>query len=50
VLAQALDSNREGRIWKEFAVAPPAPRKLTPAVSMFFLLRLGSIAIAPMVK
>jgi glucose uptake protein len=37
-------------IWKEFASAPPASRKLIPAMFVFFLLGLGSIAIAPMVK
>jgi len=37
-------------IWKEFASAPPASRKLIPAMFIFFLLGLGSIAIAPMVK
>jgi glucose uptake protein len=36
-------------IWKEFASAPPASRKLIPAMFIFFLLGLGSIAIAPMV-
>jgi glucose uptake protein len=39
-----------GVIWKEFASAPPASRKLIPAMFVFFLLGLGSIAIAPMVK
>ena len=34
-------------IWKEFASAPPASRKLLPAMFIFFLLGLGSIAIAP---
>lgn len=37
-------------IWKEFASAPPASRRLIPAMFVFFLLGLGSIAIAPMVK
>lgn len=37
-------------IWKEFASAPSASRKLIPAMFIFFLLGLGSIAIAPMVK
>ena len=36
-------------IWKEFASAPPDSRKLIPAMFIFFLLGLGSIAIAPMV-
>lgn len=36
-------------IWKEFAKAPPASRRLIPAMFMFFLLGLGSIAVAPMV-
>jgi len=36
-------------IWKEFVNAPPASRKLIPAMFVFFLLGLGSIAIAPMV-
>jgi glucose uptake protein len=36
-------------IWKEFASAPPASRKLIPAMFIFFLLGLGSIAIAPMI-
>jgi len=36
-------------IWKEFASAPPASRKLIPAMFLFFLLGLGSIAVAPMV-
>jgi len=35
-------------IWKEFATAPAA-RKLIPAMFVFFLLGLASIAIAPMV-
>ena len=37
-------------IWKEFANAPPASRKLIPAMFALFLLGLGSIAIAPMVS
>jgi len=37
-------------IWKEFASTPPPTRKLIPAMFIFFLLGLGSIAIAPMVK
>ncbi len=37
-------------IWKEFASAPPESRKLIPAMFVFFLLGLGSIAIAPMVQ
>ena len=36
-------------IWKEFASAPPASRKLIPAMFLFFLLGLGSVAVAPMV-
>jgi glucose uptake protein len=36
-------------IWKEFANAPPASRKLIPAMFLFFLVGLGSIAIAPVV-
>jgi|SRR5215469_323755 len=36
-------------IWKEFLDAPPASRKLIPAMFVFFLLGLGSIAIAPVV-
>jgi glucose uptake protein len=36
-------------IWKEFAGAPSGSRKLIPAMFIFFLLGLGSIAIAPMV-
>jgi glucose uptake protein len=36
-------------VWKEFASAPPASRKLLPAMFIFFLLGLGAIAIAPMV-
>ena len=36
-------------IWKEFANAPTASRRLIPAMFIFFLLGLGSIAIAPMV-
>ncbi len=35
-------------IWKEFANAPPESRKLIPAMFIFFLIGLGSIAIAPM--
>jgi glucose uptake protein len=35
-------------IWKEFAEAPPASRRLIPAMFIFFVLGLGSIAIAPM--
>ncbi|MFZ0276898.1 MAG: GRP family sugar transporter [Candidatus Sulfotelmatobacter sp.] len=36
-------------IWKEFSSAPPASRKLIPAMFILFLLGLGSIAIAPTV-
>jgi glucose uptake protein len=35
-------------IWQEFTNAPPAARKLIPAMFLFFLLGLGAIAIAPM--
>jgi len=36
-------------IWEEFSSAPPASRKLIPAMFILFLLGLGSIAIAPTV-
>jgi glucose uptake protein len=36
-------------IWKEFAQAPAASRNLIPAMFVFFILGLGSIAVAPMV-
>jgi glucose uptake protein len=36
-------------IWKEFANAPSASRKLIPAMFVLFLLGLGSIAIAPVI-
>ena len=36
-------------IWKEFAHAPAASRRLIPAMFIFFILGLGSIAVAPMV-
>jgi glucose uptake protein len=36
-------------IWREFANAPAASRKLIPAMFVFFLIGLGSIAVAPMV-
>jgi glucose uptake protein len=36
-------------IWKEFANAPASSRKLIPAMFIFFLLGLGSIAVAPLV-
>jgi glucose uptake protein len=36
-------------IWKEFASAPASSRRLIPAMFFFFLIGLGSIAIAPMV-
>jgi glucose uptake protein len=36
-------------VWKEFASAPSASRKLIPAMFLFFLVGLGSIAIAPIV-
>ena len=35
-------------VWKEFAHAPASARKLIPAMFVFFLLGLGTIAIAPM--
>jgi glucose uptake protein len=37
-------------IWKEFASAPSSSRKLIPGMFIFFLLGLGAIAIAPMVR
>jgi glucose uptake protein len=37
-------------IWKEFANAPDSSRRLIPAMFLFFLLGLGSIAIAPVVS
>jgi glucose uptake protein len=37
-------------IWKEFAHAPASSRKLIPSMFLCFLLGLGSIAIAPMVR
>jgi glucose uptake protein len=36
-------------IWKEFASAPLESRRLIPAMFLFFLAGLVSIAIAPMV-
>jgi glucose uptake protein len=36
-------------IWKEFAGAPPESRRLIPAMFIFFLVGLISIAIAPVV-
>jgi glucose uptake protein len=36
-------------IWKEFASAPSASRELIPALFVYFLLGLGSIANAPMI-
>ena len=36
-------------IWREFSNAPASSRKLIPAMFLFFLLGLGSIAIAPVV-
>jgi glucose uptake protein len=36
-------------VWKEFASAPQAARRLIPAMFLFFLVGLGSIAIAPLV-
>jgi glucose uptake protein len=35
-------------VWREFADAPAASRKLIPAMFMFFLLGLGTIAVVPM--
>jgi len=35
-------------VWREFATAPAASRKLIPAMFLLFLLGLGSIAVAPM--
>lgn len=36
-------------IWKEFANSPKPAKRLIPAMFLFFLLGLGSIAIAPIV-
>ena len=36
-------------IWKEFSNVPNASRRLLPAMFVFFLLGLGSIAISPIV-
>jgi glucose uptake protein len=36
-------------IWREFASAPPASRKLIPWMFLFFLAGLGAIAVAPLV-
>lgn len=36
-------------IWKEFANAPAASRRLIPVMFLFFLIGLGSIAVAPIV-
>ncbi len=35
-------------VWKEFADAPPAARKLIPWMFVFFILGLGAVAAAPM--
>jgi len=35
-------------VWNEFKAAPLSSRKLIPAMFLFFLLGLGSVAIAPM--
>lgn len=37
-------------VWKEFASAPPASRRLIPLMFIFFLIGLGAIAVAPIVK
>jgi glucose uptake protein len=37
-------------VWKEFAGAPPAVRRLVALMFLFFILGLSSIAIAPVVK
>lgn len=37
-------------IWKEFANAPPASRRLIPLMFVFFVLGLGTIAVAPMLS
>jgi len=34
-------------VWKEFASAPPAARKLIPLMFLFFLVGLGTVAVAP---
>jgi glucose uptake protein len=34
-------------IWKEFASAPPAARRLIPLMFIFFLVGLGAVAVAP---
>lgn len=35
-------------VWKEFQAAPASSRRLIPPMFVFFLLGLGSVAIAPM--
>jgi glucose uptake protein len=37
-------------VWKEFASAPPASRRLIPLMFVLFLIGLGAIAVAPLVK
>jgi glucose uptake protein len=37
-------------VWKEFASAPPAAKRLIPLMFVLFLLGLAAIAIAPIVK
>jgi glucose uptake protein len=37
-------------VWKEFASAPPASRRLIPLMFVLFLIGLGAIAVAPIVK
>ena len=34
-------------VWKEFANAPSASRKLIPLMFVFFLVGLGAVALAP---
>ena len=37
-------------IWKEFAFAPPAARKLIPLMFVCFLVGLGAVAVAPVLS
>ena len=37
-------------VWREFASAPPASRRLIPWMFLFFLIGLGVIAIAPLYR
>jgi glucose uptake protein len=37
-------------VWREFAGAPPAVRRLVALMFLFFILGLSSIAVAPMVR